>query len=140
MRAEEMIGQMLGHYRIICPLGYGGTATVLLAEDINLQREVAVKVYMPGEDDTKDFLRRFAREARVLAQLDHPNILPVYDYGEQNGLAYLIMPYMAGGSLKNVLKARPFLPPAEAIPLLTEALNCLQYPPQRGLIPRDIKP
>jgi len=115
-------------------------STVFLAEDINLGREVAVKVFWPRPGETKDFLRRFSREARVLAQLDHPNILPVYDYGEQDGYAYLVMPYMAGGSLKDLLKVRQVLPPAEAIRLTTEALNALQYAHERGLIHRDIKP
>jgi serine/threonine protein kinase len=140
MRAEEVIGQMLGHYRIIRPLGYGGTATVFLAEDINLQREVAVKVYLPGADDTKDFLRRFAREARVLAQLDHPNILPVYDYGEQNSLAYLVMPLMAGGSLRDRLRSRNTVSATEAVRMMGQILNALQYAHDRGLIHRDIKP
>src|SRR6266849_8731596 len=111
MLPEDMVGQTLGHYRIIKQVGYGGMSTVFLAEDINLGREVAVKVFWPRPGETKDFLRRFGREARVLAQLDHPNILPVYDYGEQDGHAYLIIPYMAGGSLKDMLKARQVLPP-----------------------------
>ena len=140
MRADELIGQLLGHYRIIRPLGYGGTATVFLAEDINLQREVAVKVYVPGEGDTKDFLRRFTREARVLAQLDHPNILPVYDYGEQHGLAYLVMPRMAGGSLRDRLRTTKSIPIADALHLIEQILNALQYAHERGLIHRDIKP
>ena len=92
MRPEDMVGTVLGHYRIIRQVGYGGMSTVFLAEDINLGRDVAVKVFWPRPGETKDFLRRFSREARVLAQLDHPNILPVYDYGEQNGQAYLVMP------------------------------------------------
>lgn len=140
MRADDMIGQLLGHYRIIRPLGYGGTATVFLAQDIHLQREVAVKVYQPGEDDTKDFLRRFAREARVLAQLDHPNILPVYEYGEQGSLAYLVMPHMAGGSLREHLRSQGTLPAQEAVRLMAQILNALQYAHDRGLIHRDIKP
>jgi serine/threonine protein kinase len=140
MQPEDMVGQTLGHYQVIRQVGYGGVSAVFLAEDINLGREVAVKVFWPRPGETKDFLRRFAREARVLAQLDHPNILPVYDYGEQDGHAYLVMPYMAGGSLKDVLKARQVLPPAEAIRLATEALNALQYAHERGLIHRDIKP
>lgn len=140
MRPEDLVGQTLGHYRIVRQVGYGGMSTVFLAEDIHLGRDVAVKVFWPRPGGTKDFLRRFSREARVLAQIDHPNILPVYDYGEQDGHAYLVMPYMAGGSLKDVLKARPVLPPAEAIRLTTEMLNALQYAYVRGLIHRDIKP
>jgi len=140
MRPEDLQGQTLGHYRIVRQVGYGGMSTVFLAEDINLGREVAVKVFWPRPGETKDFLRRFSREARVLAQLDHPNILPVYDFGEQDGHAYLVMPYMGGGSLKDLLKVRQVLPPAEAIRLTTEVLNALQYAHERGLIHRDIKP
>ncbi len=140
MQPEDLQGQILGHYRIVKQVGYGGMSTVFMAEDINLGREVAVKVFWPRPGETKDFLRRFSREARVLAQLDHPNILPVYDFGEQDGHAYLVMPYMAGGSLKDLLKVRQVLPPSEAIRLTTEVLNALQYAHDRGLIHRDIKP
>src|SRR6266705_1788406 len=140
MRPEDMAGTVLGHYRIIRQVGYGGMSTVFLAEDINLGRDVAVKVFWPRPGETKDFLRRFSREARVLAQLDHPNILPVYDYGEQDGQAYLVMPYMSCGSLKDMLKVRNVLPPTEAIHLTIETLNALQYAHERGLIHRDIKP
>src|SRR5258708_23006377 len=133
MRTEDMVGQTLGHYRIVRQVGYGGMSTVFLAEDLNLGREVAMKVFWPRPGETKDFLRRFAREARVLAQLDHPNILPVYDYGEQDGQPYLIMPYMAGGSLKNVLKMHPVLPPSRSIRPNTEALKAPHYAHQPGL-------
>src|SRR5579863_3562194 len=139
-RPESLIGQVLGHYRIIKQIGYGGMATVFLAEDVNLGREVAVKVFWPRPGETRDFLKRFEREARVLAKLDHPNILPVYDYGEQDGFAYLVMPYMAGGSLKELLQKRKVLPPVEVLRLAVPILNALQYASERGLIHRDIKP
>jgi len=115
-------------------------ATVFLAQDIHLRREVAVKLFWPRPGETGDFFRRFAREARVLAQLDHPNILPVYNYGEQDGLAYLVMPYMPRGTLKDLLQARKVLSPKEALHLATQILNALQYAYERGLIHRDIKP
>ncbi len=140
MRPEEMAGQMLGHYRILRPLGHGGTATVFLAQDIHLQRDVAVKVFLPREGDTQDFLRRFAREARVLAQLDHPNILPVYEYGEEGSLAFLVMPHMAGGSLRDWLRGRGAVSPRETVQLLNQMLSALQYAHERNLIHRDIKP
>ncbi len=140
MRAEDLVGQTLGHYRIKRQVGYGGMATVFLADDIHLGREVAVKVFWPRPGETQDFLRRFTREARVLAQLDHPNILPVYDYGEQAELAYLVTPYMAGGTLKQTLHQRKVLPPSEAIELLNQVLPALQYAHERNLIHRDIKP
>ncbi|HEU5229363.1 MAG TPA: serine/threonine-protein kinase, partial [Ktedonobacteraceae bacterium] len=140
MRPEEMTGHVLGHYRIIRPLGYGGSSTVFLAQDINLRREVAVKLFQPREGETRDFLHRFAREARVLAQLDHPNILPVYDYGEEGESAYLIMPHMAGGSLRDYMRKQRVIATSEAIQLISQMLNALQYAHDRGLIHRDIKP
>ncbi len=140
MRPEEMVGQTLGHYRILRTLGFGGSAIVLLAEDTYLQREVALKVFQPQEGETQDFLRRFSREARVLARLDHPHILPIYDSGEQDGLAYLVMPYVPGGSLRDRLLKQPRLPLPEVVSLMSQALQALQYAHERGLIHRDIKP
>ena len=140
MRPEEMVGQTLGHYRILRPLGHGGTATVFLAQDIHLQRDVAVKVFLPREGDTQEFLRRFAREARVLAQLDHPNILPVYEYGEEGALAFLVMPHMAGGSLRDRVRKGNIISPRETVQLISQILNALQYAHERNLIHRDIKP
>lgn len=140
MRPEEMVGQTLGHYRILRPLGQGGTAIVFLAQDIHLHRDVAIKVFQPREGDTQDFLRRFAREARVLARLDHPNILPVYEYGEDETLAFLVMPHMAGGSLRDWLRKRGAVSVPETIRLLSQMLSALQYAHERNLIHRDIKP
>src|SRR5579883_672182 len=127
MQPQDLVGQKLGHYQVKRQIGYGGMATVFLAEDIHLGREVALKVFWPRQGETQDFLRRFAREARVLAQLDHPNILPVYDYGEQGELAYLVTPYMSGGTLKEVMRERKALPPSEAIQLVSQVLPALQY-------------
>jgi serine/threonine protein kinase len=140
MQPQDLVGQTLGHYQMKRQVGYGGMATVFLAEDIHLGREVALKVFWPRAGETQDFLRRFAREARVLAQLDHPNILPVYDYGEQGELAYLVTPYMSGGTLKEVLRERKAIPPSEAIQLVSQVLPALQYAHDRNLIHRDIKP
>lgn len=140
MQPGDLVGQTLGHYRIKREVGHGGMATVFLAEDIHLGREVTLKVFWPRPGETQDFLRRFAREARVLAQLDHPNILPVYDYGEQGEMAYLVTPYMSGGTLKEVLHKRRAFPPSEATELICQVLSALQYAHDRNLIHRDIKP
>ena len=139
-RPESLVGQVLGHYRIIKQIGYGGMATVFLAEDVNLGREVAVKVFWPRPGETKGFVKRFEREARVLARLDHPSILPVFDYGEQDGFAYLITPHMPGGSLKEILSKRKVIPPVETLQMAAPLLNALQYASERGLVHRDIKP
>ncbi|MEO8971904.1 MAG: protein kinase, partial [Ktedonobacteraceae bacterium] len=140
MQSHDLTGQVLGHYRIKRPVGYGGMATVFLAEDINLRRDIAVKVFEPSGSDSTDFFRRFEREAQVLAQLDHPNILPVYDFGQQNDIAYLITPYITGGSLRELLHARGTLSVPETVRLMSQILNALQYAHDRGLIHRDIKP
>ena len=140
MRTDEMTGKIIGHYRIVRPLGTGGTSTVFLAQDIHLQRDIALKMFQPREGETQDFLRRFAREARVVAQLDFPNILPVYDYGEEQNRAYIVMPLMLGESLRDLLHTRNVLPPQEAVALIAPILQALQYAQDRGLVHRDIKP
>jgi eukaryotic-like serine/threonine-protein kinase len=140
MQPEDIVGQMLGHYQIKRQIGSGGTATVYLAQDIHLSREIVLKVFWPKPGETQDFLRRFLREARVLAQLDHPHILTVYDYGEEGNRAFLVTPYMSGGSLKEILQERKVLPPSESIQLIRQVLPALQYAHDRGLIHRDIKP
>ncbi|GHO75999.1 hypothetical protein KSD_37700 [Ktedonobacter sp. SOSP1-85] len=138
-----MLGTILGHYRLLSELGRGGTATVYLAEDIHLQRQVAVKVFQPELQaaNRAEFLAHFTREARVLARLDHPHILPVYEYGEQDICAYLVMPYMPGGSLKEYLqKHQGQLPLEQTLAFIHQVLNALEYAHQQGLIHRDIKP
>ena len=140
MRPDTMVNQILDHYRIIKPIGHGGMATVFLAQDIYLQRNVAIKIFESGTDESGMFWRRFAREAQVVAQLDHPNILMVHEYGEHNGLAYFIMPYLELGSLRDLLRRHKILPLHETISIITQILQALQYAHERGLIHRDIKP
>ena len=140
MQSHNLTGQVLGHYRIKRPVGYGGMATVFLAEDIHLRRDIALKVFEPTGNDSADFFKRFEREAQVLAQLDHPNILPVYDYGQQTCIAYLVTPYISGGSLRELLQTRGTLSVPETVRLMGQILLALQYAHDRGLVHRDIKP
>lgn len=140
MQFNELAGQILGHYRILQSVDRSETTTVFLAEDTYLRREVVVKVFRPQPGETGQFFSRFSSEARILAQLNHPNILPVYDYGEQQDLAYLVLPYMREGSLRDLLQACKMLSPAEALPLVSQLLNALQYAHDRGLIHGNIKP
>ncbi|GHO86624.1 serine/threonine protein kinase [Dictyobacter formicarum] len=140
MGPGEMVGQRLGHYQITRLIGLGGMATVFLARDTYLNREVALKVFKPREDGQDSFLHRFEREAQIVAQLEHPNILTVYEYGRYNGMAYFVMPYLSSGSLRNYLQRQQRLSPRVALDLLTPILRALQYAHDRGLIHRDIKP
>lgn len=103
---DGMIGKSLGKYQIIEPLGEGGMATVYKAFDPALERYVAIKIIRAVNQIDSDFLIRFQREARALAKLDHPYILKVLDYGEENGIPYLVMPYVAHGTLKQYTRTR----------------------------------
>ncbi len=139
-QSEDLIGRLVGHYRILQPLASGGMATVYQAEDVHLRRPVAIKVFRPESGETRTFLRHFAREAQVLANLDHPHILLVHDYGEQDGFAYLVMPLMTQGSLKDRLQLSRSFPVAEVLHLAEQILDALQYAHEHGLVHRDIKP
>ncbi|HEX4715667.1 MAG TPA: serine/threonine-protein kinase, partial [Ktedonobacteraceae bacterium] len=138
--STALVGQLVGHYRILRPLASGGMATVYQAEDIHLQRQVAMKVFRPEPGETSLFLRHFAREAQVLANLDHPRILLVHDYGEQEGFAYLVMPLMTQGSLKDRLQSHRSLSVPEVLWLAEQIIDALQYAHEHGLVHRDIKP
>ena len=88
---ESMIGQTLGQYQLVDQLGQGGMATVYQAYQPSLNRSVAVKVLPPYFLHEPGFAERFTREAQAIAQLDHPNILPVYDFGKQENISYIVM-------------------------------------------------
>ncbi len=135
---SNLIGQSIGRYHITEQLGEGGMATVYKAFDTRLEREVAVKVLLQQRQLSEKFLKRFEREAKALAQLSHPNIVKVLDYGEHEGLPYLVMEYVPGGTLKQKL-GKP-IPPTEASRLLSPIARALEYAHQHKIIHRDIKP
>lgn len=136
---SNLIGQSLGRYHILEQLGEGGMAVVYKAYDTRLERNVAIKVILPGKEHTEKFLKRFEREAKVLAQLNHPNIVKIIDYGEYEGLPYLVMEYIPGGTLKNKLTGRP-IPWQAAARLLFPIARALAYAHENKIIHRDIKP
>lgn len=130
----------LGSYELIRQLGEGGMAQVHLARDVRLGREVAVKVLDQRLGARPGFRERFLREARVAASLDHPNIVPLYDFGESDRqLLYLVMPYVSGGSLQDRLKEAPF-PVGEVATFGSQIADALEYAHQRGVVHRDVKP
>ncbi len=135
---DGMIGKSLGKYQIIEPLGEGGMATVYKAFDPSLERYVAIKIIRAMNQIDSDFLIRFQREARALAKLDHPYILKVLDYGEENGVPYLVMPYVSHGTLKQYTRTR--LPYEKAIEIIIPVAEALGYAHKRKIIHRDIKP
>ena len=134
----NLIGQSLGRYHILEQLGEGGMATVYKAFDTRLERNVAVKVILPQKQQSEKFLKRFEREAKALAQLSHPNIVKVLDYGEHEGMPYLVMEYLPGGTLKQKL-GQP-IPWQEAARSLAPITRALEYAHQQKIVHRDVKP
>ncbi len=151
-------GQTLGEFRILKRLGEGGMGQVYLAEQVRLERQVAIKVVRPprpasgsGDESSPPMLadapERFKREALAIGKLDHPNILPVHDFGMERELMYLVMPYLPEGSLFDAMRPnsprRRFTLPldaAQAAPLIFQAASALQYAHDRNIIHRDVKP
>jgi serine/threonine protein kinase/beta-lactam-binding protein with PASTA domain len=137
----DSIGRVLGdRYRLITALGTGASAHVYLADDVSLHRRVAIKVLHPALAGDAAFLKRFRAEARAVAALSHPNILQVHDWGEENGEPYLVLEYLAGGSLRQVYDTGALLTPEQAVLVGLEAAAGLDYAHRRGLVHRDIKP
>jgi eukaryotic-like serine/threonine-protein kinase len=139
--STELVGQILnGRYQIVALVGTGASANVYLAKDTTLERNVAVKVLQPALANDEAFLKRFRAEARAVAALNHPNVLRVFDWGEQDGVPYLVMEYLAGGSLKDLLDRGVALSPEQVALVGQQAAAGISYAHLRGLIHRDIKP
>ena len=134
-----MQARRLGSYELMRRLGEGGMAHVYLARDVRLGREVAVKVLDQRLAERPGFRDRFLREARVAAALDHPHIVPLYDFGESGYELYLVMPFISGGSLQDVLKRAP-LPVSEVVTYGSQMADALDYAHRRNVVHRDVKP
>jgi serine/threonine protein kinase len=130
----------LGRYRVDHVLGSGGMALVYRARDDELDRPVAIKVLADNLAADEAFRKRFLREARLAAQLAHPNVVQVYDSGEADGRPYIVMEYVDGQTLAELLSRRGRLPPAEAVELALQVCAGLEHAHRAGLIHRDIKP
>ncbi|GHO93342.1 hypothetical protein KSF_033900 [Reticulibacter mediterranei] len=133
---SDLAGTHLGHYRLLRLLGKGGMAEVYLAYDEEKQREVAIKM-ISGHN--VDYLERFMREVAAVDKLTHKHILPAYDYDSEESWHYLVMPYIPGGTLRELLEEGP-LSPTAALELLEQIADALQFAHEQGIIHRDIKP
>jgi len=129
-----------GRYRVISRLGSGGMADVYLAQDQLLGRDVAVKVLHHHFAEDHEFVERFRREASSAAALSHPNIVGIFDRGEWNGTYYIAMEYVAGRSLKTIVREQGPLEPALAIDIVIQILRAARSAHRRGVIHRDLKP
>src|SRR4051812_26974363 len=139
--SDPLVDKLLdGRYAIEARLARGGMASVYLATDVRLERRVAVKVMHAALADDPDFVARFNREARAAAALSHPSVVSVYDQGTDGGHVFLVMEYVGGATLRDVLRDRGKLSPAEAVATMDYVLAALSAAHAAGLVHRDIKP
>jgi serine/threonine protein kinase len=135
---DALVGHTLGSYQLVERLGQGGMATVYKAYEPNLDRYVAIKILPQFFARDPNFMQRFRREAKAVAQLNHPNIMPIYSYGEEDDITYIAMQFVEGGTLKqgrgHVYESE------EAIRLALPIVRALAYAHKRGIVHRDIKP
>ena len=134
------VGETFGDYTIESVLGRGGMGTVYLATQARLGRKVALKVITPELAYDDDFRARFLRESQLAASLDHPNVIPIYDTGEVDGVLYLAMRYVSGSSLQVMIRARGELPVAETLRVAEQIGSALDAAHRAGLVHRDVKP
>ncbi|HTP10869.1 MAG TPA: protein kinase [Anaerolineae bacterium] len=135
----DLTGKSFGQYQLIEPISSGGMATIYKAYQPGLDRVVAIKVLPEFLLNQTGFLERFRIEAQAIAKLDHPHILPVYDYGEAERTPYLVMKYVPGGTLKDLMAKGP-IDPRQAGALLRQMAEALQHAHDLGVIHRDVKP
>src|ERR1700742_2499174 len=129
-----------GRYRIVRKLGSGGMADVYMAEDQQLGRRVALKILHRRFAEDEQFVERFKREASSAAGLSHQNIVGIFDRGEWEGTYYIAMEYVAGRSLKTIVREDGPLDPARAIDIVIQILRAARFAHRRGVVHRDLKP
>jgi serine/threonine-protein kinase len=139
MSTDPLLGKQFGSYELAQLLGRGGMAGVYRGYQAAIDRSVAVKVLPAELLHDPSFSTRFLNEARTLAKLNHPAILPLYDFGEANGMPYIVMPLMTNGTLAERLKLGP-LPLSEVVRIATPMAQALEYASKQGVLHRDVKP
>jgi len=139
--SDRLVGRVLdGRYRVGARVAKGGMATVYQALDMRLDRTVALKVMHDGLGDDAQFARRFVAEARAAARLSNPNVVAVFDQGDDDGTLFLAMEYVPGRTLRDVIREQAPLSPARALDLLDPILSALSAAHDAGIVHRDIKP
>ena len=140
MSADPRIGTNLGDYRIESLLGRGGMSVVYLSEHVRLKRKAALKVLSPELAEDPTFRARFVSEWERLAQLDHPNIIPVFEAGESDGLLYIAMRYVRSTDLKGLIDQEQHLEPERAVNIVAQTASALDAAHEQNLVHRDVKP
>ncbi|KAB1148075.1 serine/threonine protein kinase [Streptomyces luteolifulvus] len=139
-RPSDLIGRQIAGYRVEAEIGRGGMAVVYRARDLRLERTVALKLLAPELARNDTFRQRFSHESRVAAALDHPNIVPVFEAGETDGVLYIAMRYVSGSDLRHLLDRQGPLPHATALRIAVQVASALDAAHEHGLVHRDVKP
>lgn len=136
-----MIGKRINdRYQILEQVGGGGMANVYKAHDVILNRNVAVKVLRPQFSDDDEFIRRFRREAQAATSMSHPNVVTIYDVGEENDLYYIVMEYVEGFTLKQLIQKRGVLPIKETVNIMLQISSAIAHAHANHIVHRDLKP
>jgi len=141
---SSLVGQLIGGYRLIDFLGKGTMGGVFEARHAYLDLEVAMKMLHPANATDEEYAQRFEQEARIISQLNHPHVIPIFDYGADGGFCFIVMPLLKGGTLKMRLEklaqeSQPLMSPREIARLLTMIASALDYAHLKGIIHRDVK-
>ncbi len=137
---DELVGKDLGGYRVLEKIGQGGMGAVYIAEQKSLNRKVALKVLSERLVKDAAFVDQFVNEARAAGQLNHPNVVQVYDVGQENGRYFFSMEYVSGGSLEDRIRAQGPADWRQALPWFIDAANAFIFAQRRGILHRDVKP
>ena len=137
----SLVGQVFSNrYRIERELAHGGMAEVYLARDESLDRLVALKALFPEYAREPSFVERFRREAQAAANLNHPNIVAIYDWGQESGTYFIVMEYVEGRSLRDLIRSEGRLEPGQAADITAEIASALAFAHRSGVVHRDVKP
>jgi len=137
---SDLIGKTIGNYKIISKLGSGGMAIVYKAHELSLNRIVALKVLSSHLSENNEFIKRFEREARAAAKLNHPNIIQIYAIGEEEGIHFFSMEYVKGKTLGEIIEEEKKLTYDKAIPIIIQTAEALSEAHKHGIVHRDMKP
>jgi serine/threonine-protein kinase len=141
MREENLApGDILGGFKIEKELGRGGMGIVFKAHELSLNRKVALKVLGQKLTFDKEFIIRFKREAQIVAAMNHPNIVKILSFGEEQGLYHFAMEYIKGKDLGQILQEKKVLPLEEALFIISQVASALDEAHRRGVVHRDLKP